>query len=96
VSDLSRESTSQLSYLLDDEDDGQTGTESLFDDDRERTPIGGTPIVLNPKVNEEPTALCCPDCGEEIAAESFKDGSIVEYRCGCDELHKFKIAGEGR
>jgi hypothetical protein len=60
---------------------------------QQRTPIGGTPIVLNPKVSSDATALRCPDCGEEIAAESFKDGAIIEYRCGCEDLKKYKIAG---
>ena len=63
------------------------------DQERERTPIGGTPIVLNPKVDDDAIALCCPECGEEIAAESFKHGMVVEYRCGCDDLQKFKISG---
>ena len=84
------------SSIFDDDDDDVEL--DIFDDEdeHERTPIGGTPIVLNPKVDDDATALCCPDCGKEIAAETFKDGAIVEYRCGCDELQKFKIAGADR
>lgn len=84
--------------IFDDADDD--GAElDIFDDDddeRERTPIGGTPIVLNTKVEGDAMALCCPDCEEEISAETFKDGAVVEYRCGCDDLQKFKIAGADR
>jgi len=105
-SDQSRERISRLGSGLFDDADGLGDIDSpddddesdldVFDDDRQRTPIGATPIVLNPKVDGDATALCCPECGEEIAAESFKDGEVVEYRCGCDELQKFKVAGEDR
>ena len=79
--------------LFDDEDEDEDAPEIGGADDRQRTPIGATPIVLNPKVEGDATALCCPDCGDEIAAESFKDGAVVEYRCGCDDLQKFRIRG---
>lgn len=84
--------TNTADGLLGD-DDREVDVDIFDDDERERTPIGATPIVLNPKSDGDATALCCPDCGEEIAAESFKDGVVVEYRCGCDELQKFKISG---
>jgi hypothetical protein len=96
VRDLLDDDGDDGSRIFDDDDDDVEL--DIFDDEdeRERTPIGGTPIVLNPKVDGDATALSCPDCGEEIAAETFKDGAIVEYRCGCDELKKFKIAGADR
>lgn len=62
--------------------------------DQERTPVAQTPIVLNPKVNGEDTVLCCPECGEEISCwASNHDTPLIEYRCGCDELRRFKIKG---
>lgn len=67
---------------------------SMFGDtDPQRTPVQ-TPIVLNPKVNGEDTVLCCPECGEEIECwTSNHETPLVEYRCGCEELRRFRVKG---
>ena len=71
--------------------------DSLLDDVKERTPVGQTPIVLNPKVTSEETVLCCPECEEEIRCwASSHESPTIEYRCGCDELRRFKIHGSVR
>lgn len=58
-----------------------------------RTPVGETSIVLNPKVDETETVLTCPQCDEEIQCWSAPDGFPIEYRCGCDQLRRFKVRG---
>lgn len=66
----------------------------ILDEEQERTPIGPTPIVLNPKVDDEETILCCPECDEEIRCwASNHENPIIEYRCGCENLRRFKVRG---
>jgi hypothetical protein len=60
---------------------------------QQRTPVGATPIVLNPKLSGDATPLCCPNCGEEIQCTSPNKEGVFEYRCGCPNLRKFKIKG---
>lgn len=66
-------------------------TRAMIDGARERTPVGATPITLNPKVDGDATVLRCPECGEEIQCWSAPKRDLFEYHCGCEELRKFKI-----
>jgi len=59
--------------------------------DHALTPIDAQPIVINPKVDEEPVPLRCPDCDSVIRGV---EGSGVEYRCDCDSLRRFEIVVE--
>jgi hypothetical protein len=54
------------------------------------TPIPADSVVINPKIDEEPLDLECPECGEVIEGVS---GNEAEYRCGCDELRRFRVKG---
>jgi hypothetical protein len=51
-------------------------------------------ITLNPKVrSEEVLTLQCPECSEPISCEGTDQGMSYEFRCGCDELRRFKVPG---
>lgn len=64
------------------------------DDDRVRTPVKETPIVLNPKVDDDPLDLRCPACDAVIRCWSAPaDHPVVEYRCECDDLRVFRVRG---
>lgn len=48
-------------------------------------------LIVNPKVDDDPLPLSCPDCTEAVEGVVTPNGLEVEYRCGCDELRKFEI-----
>lgn len=58
--------------------------------DQSLTPIDAESLTLNPKVDDQPLDLRCPACDEVIQGV---EGPGAEYRCGCDELRRFRIRG---
>lgn len=57
----------------------------------EETSLDVETITINPKVDDDPLPLTCPDCIEAIQGVVTSHGLEVEYRCGCDELRKFEL-----
>lgn len=52
-------------------------------------------LTINPKVDNDPLPLTCPDCTDAIQGVVTPNGREVEYQCGCDELRKFELQKEG-
>lgn len=80
------------------DDDTDTDVEDILDNDedeseRQRTPVGATPIVLNPDVDDAPTPLQCPACEEPVRCVDLPEEGYFEYRCGCDHKRRFEITG---
>lgn len=66
------------------------GREIATDGGKNITPIAAETVVFNPKADGPDYDLRCPECEAKIEGVA---GNGAEYRCDCDELHRFRIRG---